>query len=360
MCIATQPQPASPSEVAASLTTVHGATYAQQRSELLSATQAHFDSVVAALRALLSSVACAAATPPTYSESVDLLARVNQASATRDDRLAAENRLHEATDVRLLAHLFHEIDEPVPGPPPVGGGPPAPVRPDEAVASYTMPLAIEFESRLPVGAQIVFARRRLWDHFCTQLGTADQRASALASLFVEADAPAEVRALLDGCNKNWTGATERKVLDLIGDASANIGNRVHAVRLLCTQSRMSDRPDLGEAAIAAAWSSRGTRFAHLSTKWLSIGPADDPRTMVLLIESVEDLRRQSNGEKDWELLLQIETIERYANVNFDPPSTTRSPRGSASWKLAKRQAGVAWGNENKNRYVVRAQRFEPH
>lgn len=214
---------------------------------------------------------------------------MNDAAATIEARHAAEDLLLAAKPVHLIPVVFAALDQPVPTPDGFHFNP-------SAISMFPGGPNRDVEAQiLPVGAQIVYARFRIWESLVRNAQPIERRVEILGDLFPLADSEMKLSMLLDACTWNWSEHIEAHVLEALLDHSYSCRVRATAAQVLKIHTMGKHL----ESALAAAWALRGddcaiTIAGSIINPGTGSPPYYDPRFAVLLIDQFDRAQRAGN------------------------------------------------------------------
>lgn len=297
--------------------------------------------------------------PPLIGEAPGLVATLNKEAAPWIDRAEAEARLASCDDARVLEYVWRCLEQPVAF---VQAVELRDGRFVEAQEHHLVhPLAIialvpgagsaEGDRGSPVGAQIAYARLRVWDSVTRSAGTAAERSGVLLALLNREQGDFAKINVLRACMKNWSDPTGAAVESIALDAGEGCRVRSEATRLLMVR-KVESFPRLVEAV----WLERHTPCADELSKRLTqtrtgMDPMYDPKVMLLRIDAFDRLRQQGRVTAAGAIAMEL---NNYGRLGFNQAGSLMVPEGSEAWYGRLADELDAWVARNRARLETEA------
>lgn len=280
--------------------------------------------VLLVLAMLVSPVCADPASEPMTDTTAAWSAMIDPAKPSAD-RAAAERTLLNAADSSLLRMVFESLDDVVRTHTRVV---------DPQAMHYRETGSPEGDARsLPVGAQIVFAKFRVWDHLSRNAAPDEQRLRVLASLFPLAESDFQKRKLLEAFSEtNWAPEIERGVGDWFLERTMSCDTRAYAAAVLNRRSIETWR----ESILKEAWALRGQDCARrlVGYAFRTSDPPEslyDPRLAVIVADDFVNATREEDARSGAFAALGLGDVLR---VTFIPKPDAGLEWASNEWYQA--------------------------
>lgn len=201
---------------------------------------------------------------------------------------------------------------------------------------------------LPVGAQVVYARHRVWEHLSRNAEPAEERRRVLASLFPLAESHMQQRALLQSLSaQNWSPEIEHAVGAWLIDRSQPYDIRASAARSLVSRNHKQWRETvLQEAWLLRAESLEGAfRIAAAATPLSGDSRFPyDARYAALIAENFDRVRKTQSKMAG---AAAATTLGNYIKVKFTPALESPIEWQSEAWYAAIVANASDWADAHR-------------
>ncbi len=302
------------------------------------------------LFSLLSPSLRAESAPPATTESEAVWRVMIDPAKPPLDRAVAERTILTAADSSLLRTVFESLDDLV-------RSETESFHPNN-IGAYPGFGSLEGDAQfLPVGAQIVYARHRVWNHLARNAEPADERRRVLASLFPLAESHTLKMALLQSLStQNWSPEIEQAVGAWFLDRSQPYDIRSTAARSLVNRNYR----DWRETVLEEAWRLRAdSPEGALRIAYAAAPMSDDARfpydaRYTALIADNFDIVRKAQSKTA--AAAMATTLGNNLRVKFTPALGSPIQWQSDEWYAAIVANASAWLDAHRAELEADAQR----
>ncbi len=297
--------------------------------------------------------------PPSAEDATLLVTTLIDPDAPWEERAAAEASLISCTDAQVLEDIWTHLEGPVPFGQQfefidgqlVSTDEPAEMHPQHVVALVPGGGSAEGDRGSPVGAQIVYARLRVWQALTRSAGTAAERSAILLDLLSRDQGEFAKIMVLRACMRNWSVDLGQAVEGIGLDVQENCRVRREAFRLLMVQQR-----DSFLKLVDAVWVERHTACAddlsrHLTQTRAGMEPMYDPRVMLLRVDTFTRYLQEGNSVGASRVAMELNA---YGKLGIDQAASPEAPEGSDAWYARLNQEMEVWISDNIARLELEA------